>query len=195
MADFIEIRPNELTDNPFELIGKDWALVTAKNGDGCNTMTASWGGVGIMWNKPVAFTFIRPQRFTFGLMENENYYTLSFFDESYRKQLQFCGTKSGTYVYVNGEEVGYGEDSKSLHRYNITKYLKPGENDLRLKIFRYTSASYLEDQDFWRISGIERDVYLSSEKADTGFDFSVISTLDEDLQTGIFKLEEGKIRS
>ena len=84
--------------------------------------------------------------------------------------------------------MGYGEDSKSLHRYNITKYLKPGENDLRLKIFRYTSASYLEDQDFWRISGIERDVYLSSEKADTGFDFSVISTLDEDLQTGIFKL-------
>ena len=102
--------------------------------------------------------------------------------------LNLCGTKSGTYVYVNGEEVGYGEDSKSLHRYNITKYLKPGENDLRLKIFRYTSASYLEDQDFWRISGIERDVYLSSEKADTGFDFSVISTLDEDLQTGIFKL-------
>lgn len=95
MADFIEIRPNELTDNPFELIGKDWALVTAKNGEGCNTMTASWGGVGIMWNKPVAFTFIRPQRFTFGLMENENYYTLSFFDDSYRKQLQFCGTKSG----------------------------------------------------------------------------------------------------
>ncbi len=102
--------------------------------------------------------------------------------------LNLCGTKSGTYVYVNGEEVGYGEDSKSLHRYNITKYLKPGENDLRLKIYRYTSASYLEDQDFWRISGIERDVYLSSEKADTGFDFSVISTLDEDLQTGIFKL-------
>ena len=102
--------------------------------------------------------------------------------------LNLCGTKSGTYVYINGEEVGYGEDSKSLHRYNITKYLKPGENDLRLKIYRYTSASYLEDQDFWRISGIERDVYLSSEKADTGFDFSVISTLDEDLQTGIFKL-------
>ena len=102
--------------------------------------------------------------------------------------LNLGGTKSGTYVYINGEEVGYGEDSKSLHRYNITKYLKPGENDLRLKIYRYTSASYLEDQDFWRISGIERDVYLSSEKADTGFDFSVISTLDEDLQTGIFKL-------
>ena len=103
--------------------------------------------------------------------------------------LNLCGTKSGTYVYVNGEEVGYGEDSKNLHRYNITKYLMPGENHLSLKIYRYSAASYLEDQDFWRISGIERDVYLSSEKADTGFDFSVISTLDEDLKTGIFKLK------
>ena len=103
--------------------------------------------------------------------------------------LNLCATKSGTYVYVNGQEVGYGEDSKSLHRYNITKYLKPGENDLKLKIYRYTAASYLEDQDFWRISGIERDVYLSSEKSHTGFDFSVISTLAEDLETGIFKLK------
>ena len=103
--------------------------------------------------------------------------------------LNLCATKSGTYVYVNGQEVGYGEDSKSLHRYNITKYLKPGENDLKLKIYRYTAASYLEDQDFWRISGIERDVYLSSEKSQTGFDFSVISTLAEDLETGIFKLK------
>ncbi|MBR4735251.1 MAG: beta-galactosidase [Bacteroidales bacterium] len=102
--------------------------------------------------------------------------------------LNLCATKSGTYVYVNGKEVGYGEDSKSLHRYNITEFLKPGENHLFLKIYRYTTASYVEDQDFWRISGIERDVYLSSEKADTGFDFSVISTLDQDLTTGIFKL-------
>lgn len=95
MSAFREISVNELKDNPFTLIGKDWALVTAKNGDGCNTMTASWGGVGIMWNKPVAFTFIRPQRFTFGLIENEEYFTLSFYGEEYRKALQFCGTKSG----------------------------------------------------------------------------------------------------
>ena len=95
MSKFKEINPYEIADNPFKLIGKDWALVTAKNGDGCNTMTASWGGVGIMWNKPVAFTFIRPQRFTFGLMENEEYYSLSFYSEEYRKALSFCGTKSG----------------------------------------------------------------------------------------------------
>lgn len=95
MSIFKEIKSSEIVNNPFDLIGKDWALVTAKNGEGCNTMTASWGGVGIMWNKPVAFTFIRPQRYTFGLMENEDYYTLSFFDEEYRDALKFCGTKSG----------------------------------------------------------------------------------------------------
>lgn len=95
MSDFREIPVSKITDNPFDLIGKKWALVTAKNGDKCNTMTASWGGVGVMWNKPAAFTFIRPQRFTYGLMEREEYYTLSFFDEEYRKALNFCGTKSG----------------------------------------------------------------------------------------------------
>ena len=63
------------------------------------------------------------------------------------------------------------------------------ENDLLLKVYRYSTGSYLECQDFWRISGIERDVYLSSESSDTGFDFSVVSTLDASLQTGIFKLK------
>ncbi|MBO4585628.1 MAG: DUF4981 domain-containing protein [Bacteroidales bacterium] len=102
--------------------------------------------------------------------------------------LNLCGIKSGTYVYVNGTEIGYCEDSKSLARFRITGALKEGENELLLKTYRYTTGSYLECQDFWRISGIERDVYLSSERTDTGFDFSVISTLDSSLQTGIFKL-------
>ena len=102
--------------------------------------------------------------------------------------LNLCGSKSGTYVYVNGREVGYSEDSKSLARFNITPFLHEGENELRLKILRYTTASFLEDQDFWRISGLERDVYLSSEAGVTGFDFSVISTLDDDMSTGVFKL-------
>ncbi len=95
MSQFSEISPFDITDNLFELIGKDWALLTAKNGDGCNTMTISWGGAGIMWNKPVAFTLIRPQRFTYGLVENGEYFTLSFYDEKYREALQLCGTKSG----------------------------------------------------------------------------------------------------
>lgn len=106
MSAFKEINPSEIKNNPFDLIGKDWALVTAKNGNGCNTMTASWGGVGIMWNKPVAFTFIRPQRFTFGLLENEEYFTLSFYGEEYRKELKFCGTKSGR-DFDKAKECGF----------------------------------------------------------------------------------------
>ncbi|MBQ9547780.1 MAG: beta-galactosidase [Bacteroidales bacterium] len=102
--------------------------------------------------------------------------------------LNLCGTKSGTYVYVNGREMGYHEDSKSLARYNITDALRPGGNELVLRIYRYTTASFLEDQDFWRISGVERDVYLSSEKSDSGFDFSVVSTLADNLSDGIFRL-------
>lgn len=95
MATFKEIAPNKITESPFDLIGKDWALVTCGDKEKFNTMTVSWGGVGIMWGKPVAFTFIRPQRYTFGLIENKDYYTMSFFDESYRKALNFCGSKSG----------------------------------------------------------------------------------------------------
>ena len=106
MSAFKEISPSEIKNNPFDLIGKDWALVTAKNKNGCNTMTASWGGVGIMWNRPVAFTFIRPQRFTFGLLENEEYFTLSFYGEEYRKALNFCGTKSGR-DYDKAKECGF----------------------------------------------------------------------------------------
>lgn len=95
MSNFKEINPAQITENPFTLIGKDWMLVTAGNKEKLNTMTASWGSVGIMWNKPVAFTFVRPQRYTYEFIEKSEYYTLSFYDDEYRKMLNFCGTKSG----------------------------------------------------------------------------------------------------
>ena len=65
MSDFKKITAEELTANPFKLIGKDWMLITAGDKEKFNTMTASWGGVGIMWGKPVATAYIRPQRYTF----------------------------------------------------------------------------------------------------------------------------------
>ena len=112
MNTFRSIRPEELDDNPFRLIGHDWMLVTAANpGDGLkggvdyNTMTASWGGVGVLWNKPVAFVFIRPQRHTFGFTEANGRMTLSFFGEEYRQALNFCGSKSGR-EYDKAAECG-----------------------------------------------------------------------------------------
>lgn len=95
MSAFKEINPKEIVESPFKLIGDDWALVTAGDREKFNTMTISWGGVGIMWGKPVVFTFIRPQRYTFAFMENGDRYTMSFFDEKYRDALKFCGSKSG----------------------------------------------------------------------------------------------------
>lgn len=95
MPKFKIISPSAITDNPFTLIGKDWALVTAGDRNRFNTMTVSWGGTGIMWNKPVTFTFIRPQRYTFGFMEENGCFSMSFFDESFRKPLSYCGSHSG----------------------------------------------------------------------------------------------------
>jgi flavin reductase (DIM6/NTAB) family NADH-FMN oxidoreductase RutF len=89
------ISPYELTDNPFDLLDRQWMLVTAGSTEAFNTMTASWGGFGILWNKPVAFVFIRPQRHTFRFAEEHSGFTLSFFAPQYRKALEFCGSKSG----------------------------------------------------------------------------------------------------
>lgn len=92
---FIEIKPVQITDNPFKLIGTDWMLITAGNMSSWNTMTASWGGLGFLWNKNVAFCFVRPSRHTYSFIENTKNFTLSFFDASYRKALNYCGSHSG----------------------------------------------------------------------------------------------------
>lgn len=103
--------------------------------------------------------------------------------------LNIDGAKSGMYVYINGKEVGYSEDSKNTAEFLINEYVKPGKNTLTLKIFRWSTGSYLECQDFWRISGIERDVYLWTQPKTSIRDFRIISTLDDTYKDGIFKLE------
>ena len=90
-----QIEINEFSENPFKLIGSDWMLITAKKGDKTNMMTASWGGVGILWNKPVATIYVRPQRYTKEFIDNEEYFSLCVLSEEYRQILNYCGTKSG----------------------------------------------------------------------------------------------------
>ena len=97
-SDFKNIDPDQIGDNAFKLIDKDWMLITAGTIDDFNAMTASWGGFGILWHKPVAFCFIRPNRHTYGFMEKNEYFTLSFYPEKHKKILEFCGTKSGRNV-------------------------------------------------------------------------------------------------
>ena len=91
-----EIKPCDINNNAFSLIGSDWMLITAKKNDGTvNTMTASWGGLGVLWNKNVCFVFIRPQRYTYEFTEECDSFTLSFYPENFRNALTLCGRKSG----------------------------------------------------------------------------------------------------
>lgn len=92
---FRETTMRELNTSPVKMIAEDWALLTAGNLSAFNTMTVSWGGVGELWGKDVAFVFVRPQRYTYEFMENSEYFTLSFFGGEYKKELGICGAKSG----------------------------------------------------------------------------------------------------
>ena len=92
---FREIFVEQLKDNPFTLINKDWMLITAGDAEKHNTMTASWGGVGELWGKYVSTIYIRPQRYTLEFVEREEYYSLCFFGPEYRQALSLCGSKSG----------------------------------------------------------------------------------------------------
>lgn len=95
MSNWKQINPEELSKNPFHLIGKEWMLITAEKDKKVNTMTASWGGVGVMWGKNVAYVVIRPQRYTKEFVDNAEGFSLTFFDESYKKQLGYLGSVSG----------------------------------------------------------------------------------------------------
>lgn len=95
MNSFSDFDIRSLQDNVFGLLADRWMLVTAGTRDSWNTMTASWGGLGHLWNKDVAFAFVRPTRHTFGFMEREGLYTLSFFSPQWRDALAVCGKVSG----------------------------------------------------------------------------------------------------
>ncbi|TKC09931.1 DUF4981 domain-containing protein [Pedobacter polaris] len=93
--------------------------------------------------------------------------------------------KSAFFIWVNGKKVGYSEDSKLAAEFDITKYVKPGENLIALQVYRWSDGSYLECQDMWRISGIERDVYLYSTPKLNIRDFKTIATLDPTYTNGL----------
>lgn len=95
MSNFVTKPVDSLICNPFETIGKEWLLITATNENKTNTMTASWGGVGILFGKPVAYLFIRPQRYTKELIDATSHFSLSVLPAQFKKQLSYFGTVSG----------------------------------------------------------------------------------------------------
>ena len=103
--------------------------------------------------------------------------------------IHFGAVTSAFYIWVNGEMVGYSEDSKTPAEFNITKYLKKGNNTLAVEVYRWSDGSYLEDQDFFRLSGITRDVYLYSRNLLHVRDFFVKSGLTDDYTDGLFGLD------
>lgn len=95
MNNLQKINPLELTENVIKLIGKDWLLVSAGDKERHNTMTANWGSMGFYSNLPIATIFIRPERYTYDIIEENDYFTLTFFSEEYRDALAYLGKNSG----------------------------------------------------------------------------------------------------
>lgn len=90
-----KIEISNCSENFFNTIGKEWMLITAGNKEKFNTMTANWGGIGYLWNKPVVFIFVRPERYTFEFVEKNAFFTLSFLGEEHKEIHKICGSKSG----------------------------------------------------------------------------------------------------
>jgi beta-galactosidase len=102
--------------------------------------------------------------------------------------IHFAGVQSAMILWINGKEVGYHEDGMLPSEFNITKYLNKGENEITLKVLNWSKGSYLEDQDFWRLSGIYRDVYLFSTPSVRMRDFTVYSELVNDLNDAVLNI-------
>lgn len=120
MKKFQEISPYDMSGNMISTIGKEWMLVSAAMPEGeifgrnYNTMTASWGGVGFLWGRPVAFIFVRPERHTYSFTERSKYISLSFFTEKYKEVLNICGSTSG-------------QDTNKVEKCSLTPVFEPAE--------------------------------------------------------------------
>lgn len=127
MNHFKEIPLIQLEGNPFHMIGEEWMLITAEKEGKVNTMTASWGGFGVLWNKNVAYTVIRPQRYTKEFIDFADTFSLSFYDKSYRKTLGYLGTASGR------DEDKIGKSGLTIVRENQIPYFVEAKTVLLCK--------------------------------------------------------------
>lgn len=103
--------------------------------------------------------------------------------------INFGAVKSAYYVWVNGQFVGYTEDAKTDAEFDLTPYVKVGKNTLAVKVYRFSNGSYFECQDFWRLSGIERDVVVYSKPALNVYDYEIHAGLDKTYENGTFGLK------
>ena len=127
-----------LNMNPFTKIGKEWALISAGDKNKCNTMTVSWGGVGVLWGKNVVYIFIRDSRYTKEFIDNGEFFSMSFFNEKYRDALSYCGKESGR----NVDDKFKGAGLTPAFRHNIPY---PDEANLVLLCRKMAAVPITED--------------------------------------------------
>jgi len=106
-----------------------------------------------------------------------------------RTFIHFAGVSSAFYLWINGEKVGYSQESRTPAEFDITPFLRSGENSVAVEVYRWSDGSYLEDQDFWRLSGIYREVFIYSEPLVRIRDLFVMSDLKQDFATGTLRVE------
>lgn len=154
------ISADQFRKNPFQLIGKDWMLITAGNEEKVNTMTASWGGLGVMYGKNVAFVVIRPQRYTKEFVDREDTFSLSFLGKEYRETLNYLGTVSGR----NEDKIS--KSGLTLCYYEGTPYFDEAEHVLICKkLFRQplSTDSLLDEKliSTWYRNGDYHTLYIA----------------------------------
>ena len=182
-ADSVNARPTDFYKNDFDLSGWDNIEVPS-----------NWEmkGFGIPIYTNIKYVFPANPPFIPHNINNNGSYKRDFeIPENWDGKdiyLHFAGVSGAMYVWVNGEFVGYNEGSKTAAEYNISKVVKSGKNSIAVQVLRWSDASYMEDQDFWRLSGIERDVYVYATNKITMRDFRVTSDLTNNYNDGNFKL-------
>lgn len=156
-------------------------------------------GIPIYVNQPYEFTFDpKPPQIPHDDNPVGSYRTTFEIPKNWKNQeiiLHFGAVKSAMYVWVNGEKVGYSQGSKLPAEFNISQFLKKGSNILAVEVYRWSDGSYLECQDFWRISGIERDVFLYSKPKVHIKDFFADATLDSNYEKGILNFSADILNS
>lgn len=182
-ADDVSARPADFYKNTFSL--KGWNTID---------VPSNWEikGYGIPFYTNIVYMFPANPPFIPHTMNNNGSYKREFeVPENWTEKdiyLNFEGISGAAYVWVNGKKVGYNEDSKTPAAFNITNFVQKGKNTVAVQVLRWHDGSYLEDQDFWRISGIERDVFIYATNKVTVRDFRVTSDLENNYKDGIFNL-------
>ena len=169
---FYEISAEQFSCSPFELIGKDWLLICAPDKQkpcGANAMTASWGGLGVIWSKNVATIYVRPQRHTFSLIESCDEVSLCFPSEKYRDALRLCGTRSGRdmdKISQSGLSVAHDGETPFIEQSEVVLICKKAYSDfIKEECFNDTShLSHYPQKDYHKLYILEIKKILVKEK-------------------------------